>query len=162
MRIIASGNRDRGDDGAGIIVGERLRILGLPVEIQSGEAFALVESWKDAEDVLVIDAVVSDAPPGTVHVWDSCELPKLLVGSQASSHGFGVAEAIQISRILGCLPRRLRIFAIEGRNFEVGAELSPEVSQAIDRMVSRILAVAAPGRKTMEAAADEVSTPVKS
>ena len=62
MLIIGCGNRDRGDDGAGILVAERLRELGIEANTRSGEAVDLIEAWKSADDVIVVDAVVTGAP----------------------------------------------------------------------------------------------------
>ena len=137
MRIIACGNRDRGDDGAGILVCERLRTLGVSVEIQSGEAMALIESWNDADEVIVIDTVVTGARPGTVHLWDGAQLG-LGTCSQPSTHGFGIAEAIQLLRTLNCIPRRLRIYGIEGREFGCGSIPSRDITFAVDQVVEEI------------------------
>ena len=43
MLIIGCGNRDRGDDAAGVLVAEGLRQLGMDVEIRRGEAAELIE-----------------------------------------------------------------------------------------------------------------------
>ena len=137
MRIIACGNRDRGDDAAGILVGERLRSLGVTVEIQNGEALALIESWSDADEVILVDTVVTGAHPGTLHRWYGTQA-RLHICSQPSSHGFGIAEAIQLSRTLNCLPHRLRIYGIEGREFGCGLSPSPEIALAVDKVVGEI------------------------
>lgn len=137
MRIIACGNPDRADDAAGILVGERLRSLGIAVEIQNGEALALVESWSDADEVIIVDTVVTGARPGTVHLWDGTQA-RLDIRSQPSSHGFGIAEAIQLSRTLNCLPPRLRIYGIEGREFGCGLSPSPGIAIAVEKVVDEI------------------------
>jgi hydrogenase maturation protease len=138
MRVIGCGNRARGDDAAGILVAERLRGLGVEAESLSGETTALIEAWRGADDVVVVDAVVTGAPPGTVQVWDS-QLPLPLGGFPASTHGMGVAEAINLARILGRLPRRLRIYGIEARQFSFGGALSPELTGALEDVVQQIL-----------------------
>lgn len=137
MRIIACGNRDRSDDGAGILAGERLRSLGIDVDIMSGGTVALVEAWSGVDEVIIIDAVVTGSRPGTVHIWDGATL-KPDAFSQPSSHGFGIAEAIGISRALNCLPRSLLIFGIEGREFGFGSVLSREIVPALETAVNEI------------------------
>lgn len=139
MLIIGCGNRDRGDDGAGVMVAERLRELGVKAEICTGEALALIEAWNAAEDVVVVDAVVTGGPAGKVWLWDNGQVttqPELSV----STHGFGVAEAIKLARTLDLLPKRLRVFGIEGRRFDFGNEISPEVMCAVDDVAERITA----------------------
>ena len=137
MLVIGCGNRDRGDDGAGVMVAERLRKLGFDARILTGEALDLIEAWSGADDVVVVDAVESGAPPGKVCVWDG-PTEQIQGRLPISTHGFGVAEAIKLASILDCLPKRLRVFGIEGRRFDVGDEISPEVVSATEEVAKRI------------------------
>src|SRR5579864_1331917 len=93
MLIIACGNRQWSDDGAGLLVADCLRELGIEADLRSGEGADLIEAWKDAEDVIIIDTVVTGAPVGTVQTWEGERL--LLSGTTTSTHGFGALEAIQ-------------------------------------------------------------------
>ncbi len=133
LLIIGVGNIYRSDDGIGISVVRRLREQA-PSEIRTleatGEGTALMESWKDAATVIVVDAVQSGAPPGTIHRLDAHtgQIPKRFF--HYSTHAFGVAEAIELARPLGLLPRRLVVYGIEGKSFAAGIELSTEVEQA--------------------------------
>jgi hydrogenase maturation protease len=138
MLIIGCGNRERSDDGAGILVAEKLRKLGIAAGTRTGEAADLIEAWQGADDVIVVDAVVTGAPVGTVQAWDRRQtLPS--VRTTASTHGFGVAEAIELARVLNRLPMRLQVYGIEGRRFEPGAEISPEVQRAVEEVVRIII-----------------------
>lgn len=139
MLIIGCGNRQRCDDGAGILVAERLRDLGIPAETRSGEAADLIDAWKGADDVIVVDAVMTGAPVGTVRAWDARQ-PLASVRTTASTHGLGVAEAIALAHVLRCLPARLQVYGIEGRRFDPGTEISPEVQRAIEEVARRIVA----------------------
>jgi hydrogenase maturation protease len=139
MLIIGCGNRERSDDGAGILVAERLRELGIKAETRIGEALDLMEAWNGADDVILVDAVLTGAPVGTVQAWDGRE-PLASVRTNASTHGLGVAEAIELAHVLDRLPTRLRVYGIEGRRFEPRAEISPEVRCAIEEVVRRIMA----------------------
>jgi hydrogenase maturation protease len=139
MLIIGCGNRQRSDDGAGILVAERLRDLGILAETRSGEAADLIEAWRSADDVIVVDAVVTGAPVGTVQAWDARQ-PLASVRTTASTHGLGVAEAIELAQVLQCLPARLQVYGIEGGRFEPGVEISPEVQLAIEDVARRIIA----------------------
>jgi len=139
MLIIGCGNRQRGDDGAGLLVAERLQELGIEAEMRAGEAADLIEAWQHAYDVIVIDAVLTGAPAGTVQTWDG----RQSLGSSSptvSTHGFGVAEAIALAHALDRLPRRLRVYGVEGRSFESGAAISPEVMLGVEEVVRRIVA----------------------
>ena len=147
MLIIGCGNRQRGDDAAGILVAERLCTLGIEAETCTGEAADLLEAWDGADDVIVVDAVVTGAPVGAVQVWD-CQQATLSPKTTASSHSLGVAEAIALARVLHRLPARLRLFGIEGRRFDQAAEVSPEVLRAVDDVVRSIAAELPAGLKS--------------
>jgi hydrogenase maturation protease len=138
MLIIGCGNQQRGDDAVGILVAERLRKLGIRVDICNGGSAELIEAWTGANDVIVVDAVVTGAPVGTVRTWNVRETP-ISLEAPASTHGLGVAEAIELARILDRLPTRLQIYAIEGQRFAAGGEISPELNVAIDEVVRKII-----------------------
>jgi hydrogenase maturation protease len=137
VRIIGCGNPHGMDDAAGVLVAQRLREMRIPAEIQSGGAFELVGSWNEADDMILIDAVVTDSPVGSVHVWDG-NPPRVPSNSQLSSHGFGVAEAINLGRILKLLPRTLRVYGIEGKEFGMGESVSPEVLRGVEEVAQQI------------------------
>jgi hydrogenase maturation protease len=138
MLIIGCGNRDRGDDAAGLIAAERLRGRGVAAGICSGEPSELLEAWAGADQVILIDAVQTGSPTGTVHVWNGQNPPKFSMSS-GSTHGLGLSEAIELARALGRLPEKLRIYGIEGASFGIGSGLSREVDPGIDEVVRRIL-----------------------
>ncbi len=137
MLIIGCGNRHRGDDAAGLLAAERLRALGIPAEVCNGESAELIAAWAGLDDVILIDAVMTGVPAGTIHVWNANDLPTFAT-SNTSTHGFGVAEAIELARALGRLPAQLRIYAIEGSRFDVGSEVSVEVARGVEEVVKRI------------------------
>jgi hydrogenase maturation protease len=134
--VIGVGNEWRSDDAAGLVVARRLAELapGLRVAERAGEPVDLIDAFADQDEVILIDAVESGAPPGTIHRVDAGrrELPAELF--RGSTHALGVAEAIELGRVLGRLPRRLLLFGIEGRSFCAGPSLSPDVERAAERL----------------------------
>ena len=137
IRIIGCGNLHRSDDAAGVLVAKRLREFGIAADIQPGSAFELVESWYRDEDVILVDAVLTGSPVGTVHVWSGKAL-KVPSNPQISSHGFGVAEAINLARILQLLPKTLTVYGIEGKNFGIGETVSAEVLKSVEDVARQI------------------------
>ncbi|MGC8795290.1 MAG: hydrogenase maturation protease, partial [Bryobacteraceae bacterium] len=75
MVIIGCGHPDYGDDAAGLLVARRLKALGLPAIETSGEATALMDCWQGEEEVIVVDATLTGAPPGTVQARDAAAAP---------------------------------------------------------------------------------------
>jgi hydrogenase maturation protease len=140
--VIGVGNPDRGDDAAGRAVARELRNLqSADIEIveHSGEAATLVMEMNGAEQVFLVDACTSGAPPGTIHRFDVSATAMPALASAFSTHGFGPAAAVELARALGQLPRRFIIYAIEGASFEQGAPLSPPVAAAAAKVVRRLL-----------------------
>ena len=139
--IIGCGNADRGDDAAGLLVARRLRAMGVKAQEQSGEALALIESWRETDErpgVILVDAVVTGAAPGAVTVWDARKAPVVGDYFRCSTHAFGVAGAIELARILDLLPPSLLIYGIEAGHFEIGSQPSAEVLRAIEEVAGRI------------------------
>jgi hydrogenase maturation protease len=137
LRIVGLGNALRGDDAVGLAVARRLRELAPAADVieRSGEPAGLLEAFGDgAEEIVLVDAVSSGAPPGAVHRLDA-SVAALPIAAGASTHGLGLAETIELGRALGRLPARLIVYGIEGRVFELGAPLSPEVAEAADAVV---------------------------
>lgn len=133
MLVIGCGHPDCGDDAAGLLAARRLREMGLEAAEASGEATSLMAGWEGHEDVLLVDAVLTGAPAGTIHLWDARSAPLAREALRCSTHGLGVAEAIELARVLGRLPARLRICGIEGRRFGPGEAPSPEVLEAVEK-----------------------------
>jgi hydrogenase maturation protease len=141
--IIGIGNEYRSDDAVGLVVARRLKErLADSVTIleQSGDGAALMEVWRGAETVIIIDAMMSGAAPGTIRRFDASaqQIPKS--GFCCSTHAFGVAEAIELARALGNFPQHLVVYGIEGKNFAAGVGLSAEVEKAAGETVRQALA----------------------
>lgn len=137
--VIGVGNDYRGDDAVGLLVARRIRALHLPqVQVieSDGECTKLMECWKGAERVILIDAVQSGAPPGTIHRVMAQDLPAHWL--HCSTHAFGVAEAIALAQALGQLPRPFSILGIEGSTFAIGAALSEQVAAALAVIVDLV------------------------
>jgi hydrogenase maturation protease len=134
--FIGIGNPLRGDDAAGLLAARALRARGaddIEVRELEGEPLDLIEAWEGAEAVVVADAVSSRGEPGTLHRVDAVAEPLPAVLAGPSTHALGLAEAVELGRALGRLPRRLVVFGIEAASFEAGAEPGAAVREAAER-----------------------------
>ena len=142
--VIGIGNRLRGDDSASAEVVRRMHERGAQTGIEVSQQLCapndLLEVFQGREAVVLVDTMRSGDPPGTIRQFDvsSEPLPARLRGS-VSTHAFGLHEAIELARALHRLPRRVIVFAIEGRHFEAGATLSGEVEAAIAPLACAVL-----------------------
>lgn len=139
--VVGIGNEYRSDDGVGLVVARELQVRNLPrisVIECNGDGAELMEIWKSAATVFLVDAVSSEAEPGTIYQLDALVQPIPASFSFPSTHAFGVAEALGLARALHQLPSRLVIYAIEGKNFTAGIGLSPEVKEAVREVVEQL------------------------
>ena len=134
--VIGLGNDWRSDDGVGLEVARRLNGKALV-----GEPIGLVEALNGSDEVVLVDAVSSGAPPGTIHHFEagSDPLPVRLFGA-SSTHALGLADAVELARSLGRLPSRVVVYGIEGGEFAFGQGLTPPVAAAADRVVEEVAA----------------------
>lgn len=132
--FVGVGNHDRGDDGAGPSV---IRRLTGHRTVEVRDCADLVEIWSGEEEVVVIDAMVSGSPPGTIKRFDgiATELPTASFGS---THSLGLPAAIGLSRALGRLPRSLCVYGVEAADLRPGAAMTPEVQGAVLRIVGEL------------------------
>jgi hydrogenase maturation protease len=141
--VLGVGNCDRGDDAAGPAVARALHGQlpgGVAVIEGSGEATALIAHMDGAATAFLVDACVSGAPPGTVHRIDASAVPVPERLRGLTTHGFGVAAAVELARAIGQLPPRCIIYAIEGAGFETGAPLSPAAAAGAAEAAQRLCA----------------------
>jgi hydrogenase maturation protease len=140
--VVGAGNEDRGDDGVGLLVArqlkssldDRVRVIEI-----GGKVDELQEFLSSCDTAIIIDAAKSGAMPGTIHVFDATSMPIPVAWFHRSTHTFGIAEALELARVLNRLPARVFVYGIEGNNFEFGCPLSPEVQNAGEKVAAMII-----------------------
>src|SRR6516225_3943134 len=106
--VIGLGNDYRGDDAVGRVVARGLKAIGadnVRVVEESGEGAALIQAWKGADFVIVIDAVHSGGAPGSIHRFDAESQPIPSSFFHYSTHAFSIAVAVELARALIYSPR---------------------------------------------------------
>ncbi len=79
---------------------------------------------------MIVDAVSSGRPPGSVVRFDAAEEP-LPLAVMRSTHALGPAAAIELARMLERLPANVSVIGIEGTAFGFGEPLSEAVEEAV-------------------------------
>ncbi|GCD48180.1 hydrogenase maturation protease [Streptomyces paromomycinus] len=145
IAVIGVGNAFRHDDGIGPAVVRRLRERALdrplPPSVAlvdcDGESGRLMSLWEGAELAVVVDAAhAHPGHPGRVHRFDH-EGP-CTRRAVTSSHGLGLGEAVELSDVLGRLPGKLIVFAVEGADHSLGTGLSPAVAAAVAPLAATV------------------------
>ena len=147
--VAGLGRPDRGDDGVGAEVVRLLSTEDLPgVSVQVLEdPTALIDTWAAVPVAVVVDAVVSGRPPGTVITRDVGARAEPLSSrawgadaSRGSSHALGVATAVELSRALGRLPDRVVLVGVEAGSVDFGWGLTAPVAAAVPGAAAAVLA----------------------
>ncbi len=148
VRVIACGNPDAGDDGAGLAAAAEIRRLLRDVPgaevVEAGSPLRLLDLLQDGIPAVVVDAVRSRGAyrPGEVVRVDDLRdgIPDGL-RSALSSHGLGVAETVGVAAAVG-VPSRVAFVGVEVRDVAAGSPLSPPVLAAIPDVAAAAAGVA--------------------
>jgi hydrogenase maturation protease len=101
----------------------------------------LLAHFEEAEHLILIDAVVLDAEPGRASLLDPQQLESLSPGT--SSHGFGVAQAIDLAKQLDQLPDCLQLVGLHtGSDLSAAPELDREGLEVLIRSLLHGVATA--------------------
>ncbi|MGA2590957.1 MAG: hydrogenase maturation protease [Bryobacteraceae bacterium] len=143
--IVGIGNPVLSDDGVGLEIARRLagRLAGrddVDVVQMYGGGLRLMEALAGYQQAIVIDAIVTGGPPGTIHgsnpgtLWTGRHIH--------STHDANLPMALDLGRAAGLsLPAEIRIWAVEAADVETVREgLSPMVEEAVPAVVERVVA----------------------
>jgi hydrogenase maturation protease len=140
--LVGVGNVLMGDDGVGVrVVHEIERRFHLPegVEVLDGgtSGLELLSYFSDREQVIIVDAVESGLPPGTVVKVEGEDVPARFV-TKISPHQLGISDVLAAARISGKLPEKMVLFGMEPKRVELRLDLSEEVGRNFERLVDTV------------------------
>lgn len=143
--VVGLGSADRGDDAVGAAVVRAVSALLPAADVRTHEdPSTLLDLWWGRDLVVVVDAVCSGAPGGTVHVLETgptTPAPGLTARVGAGSggtHALGLAEVVDLARALRRLPDRLVVVGVEAERLDHGAPLSATVAAAVPLAAARV------------------------
>jgi hydrogenase maturation protease len=141
--VLGLGNDILTDDAVGLRVVEtvRERLAGeadIEVKATTEMGLALLDEIADREGVVLVDSVqTGEAPPGTIHEFDSVELTRVLT---TAPHFLGIGETLALGKMLGlAMPRNVRIVAIEVADpYTLGTRMTPDVEASVNGAAERV------------------------
>jgi len=134
--LLSVGNTLMRDDGVGrrlLEVFQERRAVPRGAKVLDGGtlSYSLATYVEDADGLLVFDAAHMGASPGTVGCFEGSALDALLWRPGRSVHEVGLADVLSMVRLLGRLPARRALVAVEPETVSWGDELSPAVAAAL-------------------------------
>ncbi|MFO1103003.1 MAG: HyaD/HybD family hydrogenase maturation endopeptidase [Methylocystis sp.] len=136
--VLGIGNILWGDEGFGVRAVEAFhRRYALPdhVTVLDGgtQGLYLVQFVREADDLLVFDAIDYGLPPGTLKIVCDGEVPKFTGSKKMSLHQTGFQEVLSAADLLGDYPSRLALVGCQPLDLENwGGPLTDPVRDAID------------------------------
>lgn len=134
--VLGIGNILLGDDGVGVhLINElapRCADWDGSVELLEGgtQGLALLGSLAGRDALVLLDAVSTGAPAGTLHICRDEEVLRLNSRS-TTAHESNAGELLAIARLLGDLPESIFLVGIEPALIQSGIGLSPAVQSAV-------------------------------
>jgi hydrogenase maturation protease len=143
LLVLGLGNVLLEDDGVGTAaVAELVARYDPPegVRVLDGGTLglSLLPYLEDADNAILVDAIRTDAPPGTLVRMDGDDVAPA-VATRLSPHQVGVADLLDGARWLDRYPRRLVLLGLVPGSIELNVGLSPSVEPAIPGLVERIV-----------------------
>lgn len=142
--VLGLGNLLMGDDGVGVAALAALasdpRLPGGVQLLDGGTlGLSLLPYVRSAPDLILVDAVRGDGPPGSLVRLEGEEVPGAVL-ERLSVHQVGVADLVAGARLLGGWPERIVLCGVVPESIELRVELSPAVQDAIPSLVELVLA----------------------
>ncbi len=131
--VLCLGNALRRDDAVALRVADALEAAppaGAAIRRSAAAGLYLLDDMEGFDRVVVVDAVRTGRPPGTVL---SFPLEDLRAPEGPSPHSIGLPSALARARAAGApVPGRIHVVAVEVLDMEhVGEGLTPEVAAAV-------------------------------
>ena len=142
--VVGCGNLLRGDDGVGPILVRHLWERGMPdgLRLVDGGTAGMDVAFqmRGAQQVVIVDASATGAAPGTIYRVPGAELAELPALEGLHTHSFRWDHAIAFARwaLADKCPDDITVFLIEAANIAMGADLSPEVTSAMEKVIDII------------------------
>lgn len=141
--VLGLGNILLGDEGLGVRTVERLQqMYDLPPDVQVIDGgtlgLNLIPYLEEADDVLVVDAIHLDQPPGALIRLQGDEIP-IVLGQKMSVHQVGLQELLAVASLQGFLPAHLVIWGMEPGELAPGLDFSAAVTAGLDDLLAAVV-----------------------
>ncbi|MDP3024235.1 MAG: HyaD/HybD family hydrogenase maturation endopeptidase [candidate division Zixibacteria bacterium] len=141
--IAGIGNLLFTDEGIGVHIIRELSKNKLPEYVELAEigtaTFELERFIEGKDKVIIVDAIASDEPPGTIYKLTPDDLKSEKRKLLTSLHQYGVVEALESASLMGIKPEMI-IFGITPKDYHTPSiELTPELKRSLPEIVEAIL-----------------------
>ncbi len=141
--VLGLGNVLMQDDGVGVHAANALEAsLDFCVEGREGVVIrdggtlglSLLPEVEDCAGLIVLDAAMLSAPPGTVKTFEGAAMDAQLSGKKYSVHEVALFDLLAAAELLGGKPERRALIGVQPEIIDWGLEPTPAVAAAIPKM----------------------------
>ena len=140
--VLGLGNILLMDEGIGVHVAQKLMDMPLPadVEVMDGGTLGLnlIYYLEGRKKVIVIDAVLTDAPPGTLYRFTDRDLEEQ-TGSLVSAHDVNFVHVLKNAAFIGIKPEEVVFIGIKPDEIAEGLGLTPVIEEKIPRIIELVM-----------------------
>lgn len=140
--VLGVGNYLLSDDGVGVHAIQRLLEQNcLPEEVQVIDGgtlgLDLLYLLEGVDRLILVDAVKTSFPPGTLVRLDNEQVPAYL-SLKVSPHEIGVPELLMAAQLRDIAPPEIIVMGIQPESLETGVDLSPCVAASLEQLVKQV------------------------
>jgi len=137
--VLGVGNILLSDEGVGVRAVEQLRedyLLPPEVEIIDGgtSGMEMLEDLAGADHLLIVDAVRSGQPPGTIVKIAGEDVP-VFFKTKLSPHQIGLSDVLATLVLTGEQPGATTVIGVEPESLETAMALTPTVAAQMPKLV---------------------------
>ncbi len=138
--VLGMGNLLRSDEGLGVRALHRLiERYTIPDQIMTIDGgtlgLDLMSYLEDAGHLLVLDAAITDGPPGTLLRLEGSEVPVYL-GIKTSPHEISLPDLLAVLTLRDVAPTEVVVLGMQPATIALGWDLSPVVAAHLDTLVA--------------------------
>lgn len=147
LLILGLGNLLCADDGLGIHAVQSICERYVPpanARVLDGGTLglSLLSYFDGADDVILIDAIAADGPPGTLVRLEGDEVAPA-ARNRLSCHQIGVADLLDALELLNNFPERMVLLGMVPESLELDTTLTPRVAAKLPELIKRVIEEAA-------------------
>ncbi len=141
--ILGIGNVLLTDEGVGVRALNELQrryTFSDDVELLDGgtSGIELLRHIQDHDNLIIIDCMTYDKPPGTVYRVENDDVPAVF-RTRISPHQLGLSDLLASAMLTGKTPENMVLFGVEPESVDIGLELTETVEKVLPKLIKAVV-----------------------
>lgn len=141
--VLGIGNVLLTDEGVGVRTLNELKrryTFSDDVELLDGgtSGIELLRHIQGRDNLIIIDAMTCDQPPGTVFRVENEDVPAVF-RTRISPHQLGLSDLLAAALLTEGLPETLVLFGVEPESVDIGLELTETVEGSLGKLITAVV-----------------------